>query len=130
MRKSKAGTSTNKTVDLDPANLKIDIKKKTKTSVKNIFNSLRSGRINLSEMDVGIHYKITKIERTPTKYGERLLLTFDNKIQLYLPERYNAMEEAEMLQINDGGYKLINHGPVGKSFHLELVDGDESGENV
>jgi hypothetical protein len=98
--------------------------KKSKSKLNNLeqFNLLGAFIwLNLTTMEKNRRYSLTNLKRHTTKYGVRLMAELDNRKKLYLPERYNSFSDRQLVEMGGGKYDLINRGPEGKTFKIELV---------
>jgi hypothetical protein len=72
-------------------------------------------------MQKNMRYSLTNLKRHSTKYGERIMVELDNLKKLFLPERYNSFSDQQLVEMGGGKYDLINRGPEGKTFKIELL---------
>jgi hypothetical protein len=76
--------------------------------------------LNLTTMEKNRRYSLTNLQRHTTKYGVQLMAELENRKKLYLPERYNSFSDRQLVEMGGGKYDLINRGPEGKTFKMEL----------
>lgn len=71
-------------------------------------------------------YLITRVKRTPTKFGNRIGTKLDRKVRLILPKRYNRLTDQQLIDIRTSSkIALVNREPRRQIHALELVDMDE-----
>lgn len=98
------------------------INKKSAKNLLEAFNLFSSvAWLNLSTMEKNFAYNITDIHKHVTKFGDRLMVELDKTHKLYLPERYNALNDKQIAELSTGNYVLINQGAKGKCFQLQLI---------
>jgi hypothetical protein len=77
--------------------------------------------LNLTTMQKNTRYSLTNLKGHSTKYGERIMVELDNRKKLFLPERYNSFSDQQLVEMGGGKYDLINRGPEGRTFKIELL---------
>lgn len=86
--------------------------------------------INLEKMEKRKPFQLTNLQKVKTQYGNRLLAGLDYTWKLYLPERYtNTFTAREMRKIELQNVYLVNRGPIGKTFDLEVVGEEKAKVN-
>jgi hypothetical protein len=67
-------------------------------------------------------YLINYFERYTTKFGDRILLTFNEGIKCFLPQRFNnALTDQHLMVYNNAiqektkNYFVVSEGPIGKT---------------
>lgn len=76
-------------------------------SVVESFNGLHSKEIlHLKDVPHLGHVKIIQAQRTKTMYGECIAVESEDNI-IFLPKRYNALSDTELLALGSGAYQLV-----------------------
>ncbi len=80
--------------------------------VKERFNALKPTEfVNLRDLEVGKSYSASDFKTLKTKYGNKVIVTLDDKLKIFLPQRYyNKFGNDEELQ--NLNCKLTYNGPV------------------
>lgn len=73
--------------------------------------------IKVIELEQSRKYKVTKIRRVQTKFGCSIVAELDGEKQMFLPKRYNKLEDAELKHIIEAG------------LHIKLLEVREIGGN-
>lgn len=96
-------------------------------STANVINSFNSQNmkefLKIKDLVLNKAYLISKAYRTTTKYGESVVLQLKDG-HLFLPKRYNALEDDILEKISEGAFSLtrvlLDEG--GTNFKLELSE--------
>lgn len=86
-----------------------------------ILNQLNNcnNKANIKVFDMVLYelYNIQSAKLCSSKLGLRVVLELNN-YQLFLPTRFSTLSIEALREINKGGFKVTNIGPVGKTFNI------------
>lgn len=83
--------------------------------------------VRANELEIGVKYKIQKLENCTTKFGECLvgtILTPDEKksLRVFFPNRYTGLYSSDELDtLKPGEISLVYRGQLGRTSKLELL---------
>lgn len=80
-------------------------------------NCNHKANIKVCDMVLYELYNIQSAKLCTTKFGLRVVLELKN-YQLFLPTRFSTLSIGALREINKGGFKVTNIGPVGQTFNI------------
>lgn len=62
--------------------------------------------IKITQLTIGQKYKVTKIKKVESKFGQSVLVELDGELNTFLPKRYSVLEEKDFLDILESNLVL------------------------
>lgn len=85
--------------------------------LKQLNSCNHKANIKVGEMVLFELYNIHSAKLCSTKFGLRVILELKN-YQIILPSRFSTLTIGALREINKGGFKVTNIGPVGNTFNI------------
>jgi len=83
--------------------------------------------VSVSRLDIGKKYKVEKVKRVVTKYGEKILVDTE-EFNIWLPDRFSTLlSDEDIGKINknllEGGKLFLQSmGAVGRTFNIVFLE--------